>query len=144
MIEAHEIIPHLLTACPGFQPDWNEHLDWWGDDEQRGLYLDVGAFAQYLVDAYMNGNVECFSAAFAVIEQLIVDGTDDVQGLAIVGILEGIQNIASHQPFGHVVFTPWLGPHSRAAWLELVDFWEGKQSLADTTRAERGSTPSGT
>ena len=47
----------------------------------------------------------------------------DAQNLAAVGVIEGIQNVASHRPFGPEVFLGWLGPASRAAWDELCMFW---------------------
>jgi hypothetical protein len=42
----------------------------------------------------------------------------------MVGIIEDIQNIASHREFGPSVFCRWLSPLSRAAWDEVIGWWE--------------------
>ena len=76
------------------------------------------------------------SAAFQMIEQLIVGGDEEVRTAAAIGFLEDIQTIASHRPFGAAVFVQWLGPKSRGAWAEIEEVWRGKSSLMDVLRAE--------
>ncbi|MGH9938950.1 MAG: hypothetical protein ACREAM_22150 [Blastocatellia bacterium] len=39
----------IIEACPGFQPTWQEHLDWW-KGEEPGAYNDTSEFARYLVE----------------------------------------------------------------------------------------------
>ena len=46
--------------------------------------------------------------------------SNETRGVVIVGIIEDIQNIASHRSFGPWVFYHYLGPQSQAAWDELM------------------------
>lgn len=128
----------LLRACPDAQEAWNEHLLEWEGEHETVPYIGVSVFARHIVDAFEAGKTESFPAAFQVIERLIVEGDEEVRGLAIVGLLEDIRNIASWKDFGYGVFTKWLESNSRAAWHELVKVWAGKNSLADVRRAETG------
>lgn len=126
----------LLKTCPAAQEAWNEHLL----ECEHGTvpYLGVWVFARHIVDSLEAGRTESFPAAFQLIERLIVEGDEEVRGLATVGLLEDIRNIASWTDFGYGIFTKWLEPNSRAAWHELVKVWAGKNSLADVRRAETG------
>lgn len=127
----------LLQACPDAQEAWNEHLLEWEGEHETVPYLGMSVFARHIVDLMEAGNTGAFPAVFQLIERLIVEGDEDVRSLAIVGLLEDIQTIASWKDFGHVVFTKWLEPNSCAAWYELEKVWAGKNSLADVIRAER-------
>ena len=118
-----DVVPAFLTVCPAIAPAWWDNLAFWGDETNRGHYNDAGVIAQHLVDSYEHGELAEFPAAFAVLERCFADGDADTQNLAAVGVVEGIQNVASHRAFGPEVFLPWLGPASRSAWDELCVFW---------------------
>lgn len=136
MISSQHVMPLLLEACPGFRPKWDEHLAWWNGKEP-GLYNDTGEFAAYLRDRFVAGDTSEFPAAFAVIEQLVIDGDAEVRDLAVIGILESLQNLASHRAFGYEVFETWLGPRSMDGWRELEGLWVAKESLMDVFRARK-------
>jgi hypothetical protein len=136
VISQQDVIPLLLEACPGFEPMWREHLEWWDGDE-RGIFNDTSEFARYLVESYERGETGEFARAFSTIERLIRDGDDDARGAATVGVLESVQVRSTHYPFGPEAFVPWLGPSSRQAWAEIDDLWSaGGGSLAGVVRAE--------
>ena len=118
-----DVVPALLAVCPAIAPAWRDHLAFWGDETKRGHYNDAAVIAQHLVDSFERGEVEEFPAAFAVLERCFAEGDAEAQNLAAVGVIEGIQNVASHRPFGPEVFLPWLGLASRAEWDELYVFW---------------------
>ncbi|MBI3462797.1 MAG: hypothetical protein HY000_07020 [Planctomycetes bacterium] len=119
---AADVVPVFLVACPGIRPAWQKHLDAWGS-EPRGDYNDVSVIVDHLVDSFERGDLSEFPAAFAAIERCLVEGDSKAQELVVIGIIEGIQNVASHRPFGRSVFCKWLGPESHAAWNELCRFW---------------------
>ncbi|MEM7224820.1 MAG: hypothetical protein AAF495_17710 [Pseudomonadota bacterium] len=127
----------LLEVFPSAREPWKAHLEYWGEDEERGFYNGVSVFAHHIVDSYREGQTEEFEAGFDLIEKMIVDGPTDVRELVIIGLLEDVQNIGSHDDWGYQVYEKWLGPYSKAAWLEVEKMWEGKNSLADVVRAER-------
>jgi hypothetical protein len=131
-----EAIGVLLESCPGIAPEWEEHLAWWGCEE-RGYYNDISVIAHYLVNCVRIGQTDFFPGVFELVEHYITAGDEDTRNLMIVGLLEGIQNVASWETSGYVVFEQWLGPRSQMAWRQLEQLWEGKSSLMDVIRDER-------
>ncbi len=126
----------LLEACPDARNEWEEHLlECEGEDMP---YMGMAVFARHLVELANQEKTESFPAVFRVIEQLIVEGDEEVRGLAVVGLLESIQNNASWTESGDKVFLQWLHPTSRAAWRELEELWSGESSLAGVIRKVRG------
>jgi hypothetical protein len=135
-ITKSEAFTLLLGACPDAHEAWEEHkLDYEGEHEDLP-YLGMAIFARHIVELMDAGKTESFPVVFQLIERLTVEGDEELRGLAIVGLLEGIQNNASWRDSGYGVFTKWLQPNSLAAWHELEKVWEGKNSLADVIREE--------
>jgi len=135
-VRVDEVVPLLLETCPSAEAAWRDHVQYW-KPETRGYFLDVAVFAQHLVEEFDRGSTNEFPAFFQLLERMIVEGDQEVIDLAVVGLIEGIQNIASHGEFGYRVFEKWLGPKSRQGWVEIEAAWEGKSSLAEVIRAER-------
>jgi hypothetical protein len=133
---AAEVLPILLGACPTAQAVWEEHCSWW-ENEPAGGFNDVAVFAHHIVNSYATDKLDEFPAFFAALERLIVEGDEETVGLAVVGVIEGIQNVASHQPFGYAVFEKWLRPRSREEWAQIEAAWSGSNSLAQVIRKER-------
>jgi hypothetical protein len=99
-------------------------LEFWGDEPERGLYNDAAVIAHHLVDSYERGDLSEFPTAFALLERCLTEGDKPTRDLVMIGLIEAIQNIASHRPFGPGVFATWLSPASRAAWDEVIDWWD--------------------
>jgi hypothetical protein len=123
MIQEHEMIPMLLDACPGFRPRWEEHLAYW-KGEPAGLYIDLAKFVHYLVAAYEEGLTPVLESAFETLERFLVDGDSSVQEYAALGIIETLQNVASHQPYTAAVFVPFLKPKSLSEWSAINQGWD--------------------
>jgi hypothetical protein len=137
MITQDQVIPLLLAACPGFEPAWREHLEWW-EGEERGVFNDISAFAEYIIDCQIAGNTGDFEAAFVAIKRILNEGDENARAAASIGALESIQVQSTHQAFGPTAFLPWLGPKSREAWDAIEAVWEaGGGSLAGVLRVER-------
>lgn len=122
-MSVHELLSELLEACPSAAAAWKEEQDDW-DDDRPGHFIEIAVFARHIVQSYGEDRTEEFPPFFDLLERMIVEGDEDVQGLAIVGLIEGIQNNASHQPFGYTVFEQWLRPKSRTAWREVDEAWK--------------------
>ena len=136
LISKREVMPLLLEACPGFEPMWREHLEYW-HGEEAGIFNDTSEFARYLVESYGRGETAEFEQAFATVERLIREGDDEARGAATVGVIESVQVQSSHHPFGPEPFMHWLGPLSRQAWFEIEELWRaGGGTLAGVIRAE--------
>jgi hypothetical protein len=136
-----EVVPAFLAVCRNIGSAWREYLESWGGAADRGHFNDAGVIARYLVDSFERGDLSEFPAAFALLERCLIEGDDQAKELAVIGLLEDIQNVASHRSFGVVVFEPWLQPLSRTAWEELAESWRGVGSLADMLRTEAGAAP---
>jgi hypothetical protein len=110
-----EMIAILQAASPDWQPDANDPI-----------YVQLGDYARYILDTIAAGHAE-LTPTFAAIERLHVDGDHWVREAATIGILEGIQNNASHRSFDLQSVTSRLGPISLEWWRKLDDFWAGRQ-----------------
>lgn len=139
MIPVRDIVPKLLLACPTAKPAWDDHVESWAG-QKRGHYNDISVFAHHIVNSFREARTEEFPEFFATLEELLQDGDAEVKDLASIGIIEDIQNIASHEEHGYQVFERWLGPLSHHAWREVEIIWEGKSGLADVLRAEKRDT----
>jgi hypothetical protein len=129
-----EVVPLLLDACPTARTAWENHLEFWAGQLERGHYNDAAVIAHHLVESFERGDVSEFPATFAVLERCLSEGDEEVLNLVTVGVIEGIQNIASHRPFGSQPFLDWLGPRGRIAWDELCVQWEQvAQAIASET-----------
>ncbi len=119
-----DVVPGFLAACSAIDAAWRVHLEFWGDAPDRGIYNDAAVIAHHLVDSFELGEISEFPAAFALLERCLVEGDEPVRELVMVGVIEDIQNIASHRSCGPDVFVAWLGPASRAAWDEVNRWWD--------------------
>jgi hypothetical protein len=127
MIEQEQVMPLLLEACPSFEERWAAYLsEEYAAGDERLIYCELGEFARHLIDLASSGNVQEIPAIFEVIERLHLEGTPYVRGAATIGLLEGIQNNASHSGFDLAKLTPYLLPESAYWWQQLNDFWQGK------------------
>jgi hypothetical protein len=125
VIEKAQVMPLLLEACPSFRRRWDSYV---GDDayEEGLLYVDLGIFADHLVDLLRRDQTSEFRAVFDMVERLHVEGDPYVKEAATIGLLEGLQNVAGHAGLDPQEFVPWLEPEAARWWAELNDFWDGK------------------
>jgi hypothetical protein len=118
MSASREAFETIIATAPDFQPTYQRFLaDWQGEDTP--WYLAMGELAHYVVEAYGQGNAAQCQKLFSTVERVLQNGDSEVQNLIWVGLLEDIQNIASHRSFGPDVFRAWLGPQTLIAWDEV-------------------------
>ncbi|HLL60797.1 MAG TPA: hypothetical protein VK338_03700 [Candidatus Nitrosocosmicus sp.] len=122
-IDEKDVLDLLYKACPSFQTiverDFNE-------DDKQLLYVVAGRFAAHLLDLYQKQNTKSFPLVAQFIESLHIQGTKKVQELAILGFLEGIQNVWSHSTVKPDVFFEYLLPESKKSWRKVAKFWKGE------------------
>ena len=106
----------LVVAVPGFRESWENFLKEWRAEASPPWYLGMSELAHYVVENYAQGTTSEFPDLFATVEVLLDNPDPELVNLITVGLLEDIQNIASHRDFGPVVFRRWLGPRSLALW----------------------------
>lgn len=121
VITCAEIMPLLLQACPAFQATWDAHLRYWGEQEP-GIYNNTAEFVHYLDDCRQREDIPPLTSAFIIIERLLSEGDAQTQEIATIGIIETLQNVASHSGAAEF-YVPFLGPNSRHAWSALNRDW---------------------
>jgi hypothetical protein len=131
MLEARDVIPALIAACPSYAPRWRAYQADAMFDASL-LYVHLGDFSDHLVSVLRDGDLGEVATTCKGIEQLHVDGDAYVREAATIGLLEGIQNHAEHAGIPLDDFVPLMGPVSLSWWRGLVEFWEGR---APTVRA---------
>jgi hypothetical protein len=141
IIATAQVVPLLLEASPSARLAWEEHLASW-NGERAGDFNDVAVFAHHIVDCYAKGVTTEYGALFATLERILREGDEEARRLAAFGVLEDVQTLSSHQPFGPDAFVSWLGPKSREAWDQIATLWRsGDGSLAGVIRSERSLRP---
>ena len=136
IVNIPSIIPDLLKLCPGIDPRWQEHLEFWEGDE-RGEYNDISVIVHFVVDSFTEDNSLFFPNLFNKIEDIINTGHPKQKEIAILGFLETLQTVASNSPYGYKPFERWLGPLSLIEWHNIEKLWQGKTSLMDVIRYEK-------
>jgi hypothetical protein len=122
MVTRDQCIQTILERFPGFADRWRTHREWWGDDE-AGLCNDVAAFGDYIADQIKAGFVDHLPAMMAFLEELLVEGDEEVQTAVTTCCLENLLNYCSAGRIQAESFTHLLGPKSRAyckAWDEFT------------------------
>ena len=91
MIQSNDMMPLLRNAGPSFNSKWTKLIEYW-DDEPPPLYVGLGELVSHLVDLIAQTQVDEFPAVFEVTERMIGEGDEDTRTVAVVGLLEDIQN----------------------------------------------------
>lgn len=114
----------ILEKFPEFNLAWQEHLEWWEGENRPGLCTDMSAFSGYVLTLLENkANSEYLRSIFLFIEQLMVEGDDDVQTAAATCFLENIINSTGWEKIPASTFVEFLGEESKKyckAWDEFT------------------------
>ena len=133
MSASREAFETIIATAPDFRPTYERFLADW-QDEDTPWYLAMGELAHYVVEAYGQGDAAQCQKLFSAVEHVLQNGDSEVQNLIWVGLLEDIQNIASHRSFGPDVFRALLGQQSLIAWDEVN---RGMQKVAEWASQQR-------
>jgi hypothetical protein len=116
---SREDVEQIIAAVPGFRTRWEAFLKEWETEPSLPYYLGMGELAHYVVEGYARGFTNEFRNLFSAVEASLLNPTPEFENLITVGLLEDIQNIASHREFGADGFRQWLGPRSAVIWDEV-------------------------
>jgi hypothetical protein len=122
MISRADCMNTILRRIPNFEERWQAHLSYW-DGEEPGLCIDVTEFSDYVADLINQDRLEALPGIFDLIEQLMVEGDDEVRTAVATCFLENLLNVSSAGKLEPAKFTHLLGPESRAycrAWDEFT------------------------
>ena len=115
------MIRRLLNSAPELADRWQAAR---ADDEDEPLdYMQATAFAQVVVDAFVEGQTEFIQPLFDELERLLVVAEDEDRNLLVVGFIEDLQAAIGWAHLDTGPFYSRMGPTSRAEWDELVAMW---------------------
>jgi hypothetical protein len=117
------VIAALRTACPSFAGPWLDHVE--SPSNGIGPYVDVGAFANHLVDLLESDATSDFDEVFETVERLLIEGDDGIRYLVAFGLIEDLQNISSNRHDWPLAarFRRWLRASTMKAWDQVHDLW---------------------
>lgn len=122
MIDRADAMTRILQLVPAFQPAWDEYLAYW-EHEPPGVCLDFSEFSRFVHDAIVEARALDLPAIFALIEQFLAEGDDDVQAGASTCFLENLQNVGTPP----AAWVPLLGQRS-IAFCQAWDAFTGVQT----------------
>ncbi|MEE4243807.1 MAG: hypothetical protein V2I33_00260 [Kangiellaceae bacterium] len=118
-------VDNLKTACSDIDEQWQEHLDFW-EDEEPGYYNDISVIVHYIISKYKESNLEDFQRIAEVIELGLQSNNAETSELALVGVLEGILFVGSHDDIRSESHKNWLG---KLAYQEILGLEEAFEKL---------------
>lgn len=136
-------MPLLVDACPSYATRFERYLAKnYDDGDERLVYCELGDFAHHLCDLLERKETSEFCDVFRAIESLHVNGDSYVREAAIIGLLEGLQNVASNRTAVTAEqFTPFLGAEATKWWHELNEFWQGGRRYVGEGLENRDNNP---
>jgi hypothetical protein len=129
--ERDGLLDAFSKACPTFagSSHWTDFWEGGARDDEGELlgYLLASAMVRHLTDLLAQQKTDEFSAVFALLERMVHDEDPYVRDLAVVGLIEDMQNSNLHHDGTKPDdFVAHLGTWSKWWWDEVNLFWDGK------------------
>lgn len=127
----------LVGACPSFFAShrFDDYVASFEEEDTPDVFVRVGALAHHVVELAAAGDAEELPGVFAALERILVEGDGDAKELAVLGLVEDLQNICSHPdvPVAPTAFVPLLGERTLEVWAEQDELWQsaGRWRQAD-------------
>lgn len=128
-----QAVNYLKSFCDGIEPSWQEHLEFWEGEKERGYYNDMAVLAHYVVDRYAEGKTDDFLRIFDACEYIYDNADEDAQDVLYLGFIEGLLFITSHKSFGTRALEKWMGPNTLKGYIGLREAFD---ALARKQRAQ--------
>jgi hypothetical protein len=111
VIDGEGCVSKLLEASESLRGRWEAHLSRWRNAE-RNLCHDLEEVAEHAIDELVRCKGGEIQRLLGAVEELMVDGTDEVREAVATCFLENLQNAASAGRFPARRFVEFLGPRS--------------------------------
>ena len=122
MIEEQDIMQLVVRACPAYRPILDEYLREQSQARktERLIYLETGDFARWLVGTVVAGERTWIQPFADALEQLLVNGDDETRQIAVIGLIEDIQEGCVEMNVDPDLFMNALGSAGRDKWFETI------------------------
>lgn len=118
-----ELGTRLIEEIPELEDAYRKLLDWWGEDTPGPHIVYGDVLTPYIVRMLESGDdPAAIRKAFGLVEALIADEDVKVQEVAVVTVLEQLQD---NQVWLRLM-RPHLGPLAKQAVRDLAQFWRGE------------------
>ena len=126
MVSKIEILKKLFNLFPPFEKFFEDEIDkLWGED--LGIHMNMSSFSNYIIDLIANDSQKNhqkeIELTFIFMEQLMNEGSEEVQEAVATCFLENLLNAVSWETIPASSFVPLLGPESKKhckAWDEFT------------------------
>ena len=118
-------VDNLKNACSDIGPQWQDHLDFW-EDEEPGYYNEISVIVHYIMNKHKASDFRDFEDIAKIIDLGLKSKHDETSELALIGVLEGILFVGSHDDIRPEHHKSWL---SEFAYKELVGLEDAFEKL---------------
>jgi hypothetical protein len=143
-IDRDQALALLVESCPSFQAagGYAHYVSAFEDPGEPDPFVRVGALAHHVVELVARRDVEEVSWLADTVERVLAEGDPDAVELVVLGFLEPLRNIVSHEDVAvsAAELATVLGPEANRAWTDNEELWEsaarwrhqgGRVGLAD-------------
>ncbi len=124
MYNSKNTMNKILDNFPDFQDRFNKHVTEWDDTTgKRTIHSDIDIFFDYISDKLENNEGYDYQLTFNIVEELLVNGDEEVSNAIAMMFLESILNRSSHGDFTIDSFFNYLGKESKAFCKANEEFW---------------------
>ncbi|WP_447895911.1 DUF7674 family protein [Vreelandella sp. GE22] len=112
MITHKNCIGLFIDKTPGFEPVWQAHLEFWGNDIP-GLSNDISKLSSYLIKNLHLISKDQRKEIFLLVESCLEKGDEMVKNAVATCLLENMLNAVSSERVEAHLFVDLLGEKSR-------------------------------
>lgn len=93
MVPEAQLIPLIVVCIPDYRDRLAQSVKkWLNEDGSVSIYSQLSELVDLVVERFDAGNYDGSDELSALVERLLLDGTDTVRNAVATGFLEGMQN----------------------------------------------------
>jgi hypothetical protein len=123
-----EAFAQMVDSCPSFAAagGFARYASSFEEADEPDAYVRMVAFAHHVVDLVERREMEEVGWVLGAVERVLAEGDEEAADLVVLGFLEPLRNIVSHDDIGVAAaeLATVLGPDASEAWTENEDLWE--------------------
>jgi hypothetical protein len=127
-MDRDEAFAELLGSCPSFAAGGGlaRYVSSFEEPGTPDPYVRAEALAHHVVDLAARRDVEEVGWLLDTVERVLAEGEEEAVDLVVLGFLEPLRNIVSHDDVGVRAeeLAGVLGPEAAEAWSENETLWE--------------------